>query len=225
MALLLIAAPAWGQSIGVPATVQIDQPGMIVIRATEFDCDATAWWSHGGIQQFPPDVLTPKPGVFVGFCSAPGVYKIGVIAAKSVNGKAVLSLPQTIIVTVGGVPPVPTPSPVPSPTDPLTAQIEAAYTADPSPTKAADLVKLAATYTAMAAQIAGISTGNTLFTVMQAARNAQIGTRLAGIRGVLGQDLQTSTLPADGTATLTPAQQTAIAARLNYYAQILGGIK
>ncbi len=38
----LCPALAMGQSIEVPATVQVDTPGLVVIRATKLDADGTA---------------------------------------------------------------------------------------------------------------------------------------------------------------------------------------
>lgn len=110
--LILIAAPLWGQSITVPPTVNVPQPGLVVIRASTLDADDVRWWSRD-IQAFPADVVPSKPGVFLGFVIQPGVYKVGVICAKSVAGKAVISQPQEIEVTVGGTPPIPPVPPVP----------------------------------------------------------------------------------------------------------------
>ncbi len=109
-----------GPSITVPSTVQVDVPGLIVVRATALDADDTRWWVYGsGIQTFPPDVVAPKPGVFLGLALQPGVYKVGVICAKAIGGKAVLSIPSDVVITVGTpTPPIP-PTPPTPPTPPL----------------------------------------------------------------------------------------------------------
>ena len=103
------------QSITLPDKVQIDTPGLVVIRATNLDADDVRWFATNGLQTFPPDVLKPQPGVFCGFALQPGTYKIGALAAKAVGGKAVMSLPSYCTVTVGTPAPGPTPGPGPQP--------------------------------------------------------------------------------------------------------------
>lgn len=220
------------QSISVPATVAIEQPGLVIIRATAIDADSVRWWSHSpGLQTFPPDVVNPGPGIYLGFALQPGTYTIGVIAAKDVGGKAVMSLPQRVTVMVGGSPPAPPipPAPVPPPSPPipvdaLAAQIQSAYTADPSTTKAADVHALAGIYSSLAATISTVSTVTDLFAAMQTPRIAQIGDRLPAIRALIGTDLS-HFLPADPAAALTSATQATVALQLNRYALLLKGMK
>ncbi len=122
LALALLAAPAsaGAQSITVPATVTVEEPGLVVIRATAIDADDVRWYSIGpGMQTFPPDVVAPKPGVYLGFAMRPGIYKVGVIVAKDVGGKAVLGQPQVVVVTVKGDPVPPGPDPKPDPKPPV----------------------------------------------------------------------------------------------------------
>lgn len=150
--LCLASAPALAQKIVVPQVVIVDQPGLVIIRATEIDADDCRWYTkgHTALQQFPPDVVPQKLGVFLGFCSAPGSYKVGVVVAKAVDGKAKISDPSDVTVIVGGgpvppvppipppvppVPPVP-PPPVPPPVDPLSKSLQDAYTAEVDPQKA-----------------------------------------------------------------------------------------
>lgn len=122
--LCVLALPvlAAAQSITVPAAVTVEEPGLVVIRATALDADDVRWYSIGpGMQTFPPDVVKPVPGVYLGFALRPGVYKVGVIVAKDVGGKAVLGQPQVVVVTVKGdpIPPGPDPKPDPKPIPPL----------------------------------------------------------------------------------------------------------
>ncbi len=116
---LAIAAPAAAQSVKVPAAVTVDEPGLVVVRATEFDADDLHWYAVGpGLQSFPPDLVPPKLGAYMGFAMKAGVYKIGVIPAKDVNGKAKIGVPQYVVVTVGKPSPPDPPNP-PDPPSPL----------------------------------------------------------------------------------------------------------
>lgn len=118
---LLLSLPTRGaaQSVTLPATVQVEQPGLVVVRATALDGDDVRWFVvGGGLQVFPPDVIAPKPGTFAGFAMKEGTYKLGALAAKCVGGKAVMSAPAYCTITVGTptpVPPGPTPGPQPGP--------------------------------------------------------------------------------------------------------------
>lgn len=93
------------------------------------NADDVRWWTKGGVQVFPSDILQPPLGVFAGMVMAPGTYKIGVVAAKAVDGKAVISQPAEVTIVVEGVqplppippdpkPPGPTPGPTPGPVTP-----------------------------------------------------------------------------------------------------------
>jgi hypothetical protein len=115
--LLLASAPAWCQSITVPATVKVEETGLVVIRATEIDADDVHWYAlTKGIQTFPADVVQAKPGVFMGIAMKEGTYKIGVVAAKDIGGKAKIGVPQVVTVVVGSGTPTP---PVPVPPGPV----------------------------------------------------------------------------------------------------------
>jgi len=121
---LSCAATAFGQSITVPDKVVVDTaPGLVIIQPSALDADDVRYYViGGGIQQIPPELLNPKPGVFVGFAGAKGTFKVGVVVAKTVGGKAVISAHKLVIVEVGGGGPTPTPVPPgpnpPTPPDP-----------------------------------------------------------------------------------------------------------
>lgn len=111
-ALMLIALmPCYGaaQTVTIPDKLAIPKKGLVVIRATAMDADDVRWWSHGDtIQVFPSDIVKVPPGVFMGFVSEDGVYRVSCIPAKAVMGKAVIGQVQTCEVTVGTpAPPVP----------------------------------------------------------------------------------------------------------------------
>lgn len=123
--LLTLLTPAYvrAQSITVPATVNVGEPGIVEIRATKVDADDVRWYvmTHG-IQTFSSDTVKPPPGVFVGLALKEGTYKVGVIPAKAVKQpdgsyKAVIGQPQVVTIIVGvptpDDPPVPDPKPKP----------------------------------------------------------------------------------------------------------------
>jgi hypothetical protein len=117
---LMAIRPVAAQSIEVPSEVKVDMPGLVVVRATKMDADDVRWYPVGSpkLQTFPSDVLAVKPGTFVGITTQPGVYKIGVIAAKDVAGKAKMSEPVYITITVGTPVPIPPTPPGPGPVPP-----------------------------------------------------------------------------------------------------------
>lgn len=148
LTLLLLPSLALSQTVTAPDKVTVETPGLVVIRATSFDADDLHWYAVGpGLQTFPPDVVPPKLGVFLGFAMREGTYKLGVIPAKDVNGKAKIGMPVYVTVVVGGggppTPPDPPKPPVPPPTDPLAAALSAAYAKETDPNKADHAATLA----------------------------------------------------------------------------------
>lgn len=140
------------QSVTLPDTLTVEEPGLIVLRAKTFDADGLRWFVVGGkLQTFPPDVVTPKLGTFAGFTLTAGTFKVGCLAAKCVGGKAVMSLPVYCTVTVGSPQP-PTPPTPPTPTDPLTQTLQAAFNLDTDADRAKSLQYLQGVYQGMAAQ-------------------------------------------------------------------------
>jgi len=111
-------APQLPPSITVPATITFPQPGLVFVRATALNADDVRWWTKGGVQVFPSDILQPPLGTFAGLVMAPGTYKIGVVAAKAVDGKAVISQPAEVTIVVEGVQPLPPIPPGPTPVPP-----------------------------------------------------------------------------------------------------------
>lgn len=125
LAPLLLGGTCSAQAIKLPATLQVDTPGLVIVRATELDADDVRFFAVGkpALQTFPPDVLQAKTGVFVGITTQPGTYKIGAVCAKTVNGKAVISQPVFCTITVGTPTPVPPGPNPPGPNPPGPAPI------------------------------------------------------------------------------------------------------
>ena len=127
---LIVAMIGRGQSIDVPAKVEVESGPLVVIKASAFDADDLRWYPlSSGIQPLPSEAITIKPGFFLGVVPGPGTYKLGVVPAKCVNGKAVIGQAKTILVVVGGqppLPPVPPTPPGPTPPTPTPAPIPAA---------------------------------------------------------------------------------------------------
>jgi len=80
------------------------------------DADDVRWWCNdAALQTFPPDVIPPKLGVFMGFTVKEGVYRVSCVPAKNVGGKAVIGSVATCEVTVGAPKPPDPPKPTYSP--------------------------------------------------------------------------------------------------------------
>jgi hypothetical protein len=123
-AILLCFLLSWGitsgQSITLPSSVTVPQPGLVVIKASAIDADDVRWFNLSpGLQAFPADVTKPALGTYVGLALKEGTYKLGVICAKSVANKAIISDPQEITVTVGTPAPPPPPPPPGPPVPPV----------------------------------------------------------------------------------------------------------
>lgn len=205
--LLALSPPAWAQSITVPATIQVDQPGLVVIRATAIDADDVRWWpaSHPALQTFPPDVLVVKHGVFVALAMQPGTYKVGVVTAKTVGGKAVLSNPAYCTITVG--------APGPGPGPDLAVTVQKAYTADADPQKAVYRDQLAAAYQYGLTNLASYKTLGDLFNavVSKAPPAAALQGERQAIGAALDAALSSPTAPVD-PEVVTPLFTRVIAA-------------
>lgn len=122
-------------------------------------------------------------------------------------------------------PPKPAPVPVPIPiVDPLFIPAQAAYTADLSPSKAADAIALAAVYRATAEAMPSIGTTDSLASVIETSRKARVGERLPTVRPLLGTDFA-KTFPSAKGVALTPELKAEAVRQLTRYATILEGLK
>ena len=100
--LFLVPFPASAQSIDLPATVKVAKPGAVVVVPEKIAADSVLWVvMTPGLEQLDPAIAKPAFGTFVGVAVAPGSYTVLVIAAKSINGAAVMSAPVVVTVVVG----------------------------------------------------------------------------------------------------------------------------
>ncbi len=203
--LLLVLSPAaFGQTMTVPPTVSVDQPGLVIVRPTSVDGDDFCWDSLSpGLQLIPSDLLARKD-VAVGYTNLPGVYKLRARCTKAVSGKGVLSPPYDVVVTVGGVPPTPIPpTPIPpGPVDPLVKALQEAYDAESAAGKSTQLSNYIAVIdrAAVRAQSGQITTvkqladavhTDTETTVGQAGQGAFVKVRTAGTAYIKSAGLPT----------------------------------
>jgi hypothetical protein len=116
----------------------------------------------------------------------------------------------------------PTPAPHPDPV----SKAQAAYTADSSPTKAADKTQLTDVCRALAESVNSptITTAGDLFTVANNSITQRIEGRLRGVRGLLGEELE-AVLPAGRADPLTDAHRAAAKAAFLAFALTLEGVK
>ncbi len=233
---LVFATLACCQSIHLPAALNVATPGLVVITPNDVDGDMIAWVSINPDMQLVPSNLLANSKTAIGVALKPGSYPVRALAAKAVNGSAVLSPWSECIVTVGGtpvppVPPVPPLPPVPpvpplppTPVDVLAKPMADAYTADPSATKAAQKMKIISYYQS-AAKICSSYVGpaNKMYTALQNEQD-RLGVAesdLATTRAIVGHAFQ-QLLPIDPNASLTAAQGQATADVFTRAAAILG---
>ena len=144
---LILAPPAMGQSVTLPAALTVPKAGLVTITPTAFDADSVAWIAMDDGLQLIPSNLLKDDKTAVGVALQPGTFRVRAIAAKVVAGKAAMSAPVECSITVGGVPPPPPGPPVPPPSpSPLTQAFTDAYTAEADAGKAQKLADLATLY-------------------------------------------------------------------------------
>lgn len=235
--LVFLAGPVAAQSITIPTTVQVDAPGLIVIRATAIDADDARFYPLSpGIQTFPPDVIPPNPKVFLGLALAPGTYKIGVVPAKDVGGKAKIGDAQVCVVTVG-TPTPPTPPVPPAPPTPPAALVQAiqtAYTLDKATdaSAATNLANLAKVYAYLASS-AGIGNVTTVNDWSQAVKAGQdyatslgvLTTTLPNVQAAVGAAFVTAVpSAASGSGPISAADRAVATAFFSQAAQACGQV-
>lgn len=139
---------------------------------------------------------------------------------------------QEVTLLIGSTPPAPTPPgpeppgpiPPPQPSDPLFAPAQAAYSADQSPTKAADKATLATVFRKMNPNDKAYVKLSDFLSVLHSTTEQYLPGRLKGLRSLFGVELG-KYLPSDPKAVLTAEHKTAAAAQLTRYATILEGLK
>ena len=152
-----------------------------------------------------------------------------IVSAVGPGQCELLVIPQGGVVTrrtllVGGAPLPPGPTP---PADPLTAKLQAAYTADQDRDRATSLAFLVQAYQGMAAQAPAraIATNADLYSwlkgVIQAPGVGLAATQVVALRTAVAAEL-TAALGTSGTAPLTPQ---AAAAELGRIAAALGRVR
>jgi hypothetical protein len=193
-------------SVTLPATLQAERLEWFILK---FDVKGgqPKWAIDAGLTEidmsaFGVDTTKSRAKVFKS--SKPGTYKV--IAWNAAADVA--SDWSTCVVTITGQDPGPGPAPGPGPTDPLTAALQAAFTADTATDKASSLVFLQKAYTYMAANVPATAMTNAavaawMKTIVDAP-NGLTPTQLAGMRKViaveLGQAWGTTTEPLANTA-------------------------
>jgi hypothetical protein len=146
--LFLLAPFAPAQSVVVPPTITVPQPGLVIVTPTSVDADSVAWLAlDSGLQLIPSNLLADSK-IAVGMAMQTGSYRLMVVCAKAVSGKAAISQPIIVTVVVGAPGPTPVPpTPVPpTPTDPLAVAVTAAYAQETDPSKAQWVAALAKVY-------------------------------------------------------------------------------
>lgn len=194
-----------------PITVEI---GKKIILTAQTSAKKVTWKVPAGVDTLPLD------GKRLAVWAPPGTY---LFVAMAPSGDDVVSSEMVLTVTGARPPPIP-----PPPVDALTSAAQAAYTADPSPTKAADRATMVAVFTVLASQTdaAEIRTAGNLFDFNKRTMYARLAGRLGGVGTVFATDFGTI-FPA-GTResyVLTQADRDAAKLKLTTYAQILNGVK
>lgn len=113
LCLLLLAGPCPAQEISLPKEVRGDPATFVVVLPEKVDADAVRWIPGEGLSLLPPELLRSDRQAVV-MAARPGKYLLRAIAAKAVDGKALLSPLATTTVVIG-TPPDPGPGPGPNP--------------------------------------------------------------------------------------------------------------
>lgn len=216
LAQFMLAAMLAGQAADpapITVTASPDKPArgrMVKVRA-KTDAKSPLWRVDGPAVDVEPD------GTLLRFVtSGPGVVTVRVYApAGDTVAEGVLAI------TVDG-PPEPAPPPRPDPNDPLLADLKAAYLAESSATKAADLAQLAAVYReavefSKSADAAKVS--DLVAKVRSIAARLVTAGALTGVRQRIAAELG-KTFPHDGPLTAESREAAAAA-----FARIAGALE
>jgi hypothetical protein len=197
-ALLLLAAPLWGQKVELPAEVKAEAGQLTLVAATT-DCGSVQWVSlDAGLSVVPAALLKDTKTTVVTSCRA-GRYRLLAYGAKD----DVASPPAYCTVVVGGAPappdpPGPKPPDPPPPADPLVRAFQVAYDAEPAADRAASLKALAGAMAAAAKLAPTAASTGQMARAVKAATDAEVGAgKLAGVRREVGAFLNAQIGTAD----------------------------
>jgi len=190
LVLALAAFAVFGADLKLPEKVTGD-PGSFIRIPAETKGATVKWYVvDPGLNLFPVDLLKDTKTAVV-TTTKEGTYRV-LGYTSDASGP---SDPAVCVVVVGApVPPTPpTPPAPPTPTDPLAKAVQAAYDADPDPTKAKHFADYAALWRQASTQTvfdANIKDTESLLTVMIKARQVLMpDTALASIRKIVGAKL------------------------------------
>lgn len=182
LALILLQPPAIAQSDNVVgAGAAMTMPAQVQARPDDFfevalttNCKWIRWTLPPGLKRVPTKYTTDK--IFVGMGPV-GVYEFkaeGTLNDQYVEAKCVVFIGQP---APGPIPPTPPGPPTPGPVDPLVAQLQTLYAADPNPQKASHLASLISVYeviTNVALKNPKVKTCDQLYGVLSEAARAMI---------------------------------------------------
>lgn len=209
---LLIGSVAFGQSVTLPATINVANPGLVVIKPSAFDGDSISYTAVDSGLQFIPSELLKDSTTAVGLAMQPGTYRFRAIAAKVVGGKAALSpFVECSIVVAGTPPPPPTP---PAPNDPLFPTLQTAFFQEADKANRLAQVQQLAAFFRVGVQSANdptVLTVGSFFTTWDKAVRSVLGdptSTLPFVRAALGKELNTKlpTAPAQPMDATTRKQ-------------------
>lgn len=194
--------------LGGPVTVEL---GKKCVLTAETTAKKVTWKVPAGADAIPLD------GKRLAVWAPPGTYTF---VAMAPSGDDVVS--QEVVLTVTGA------RPPPSPVDTLAKAAQAAYDADPSPTKSLDKAAMTAVFTVLAGQMDApeIKTAKNLFDFNKNTMFARLGGRLGGVGTVFATDFGTIFPPNTRESyILTQSDRAAAKVKLTTYAKILSEVK
>lgn len=111
--LLVLAMPAWGQTVTLPAEVKAE-PGTFAVVVAQTDCATLQWVNlDPGLSLIPPALLKDSRSAVV-MAGRAGRYRLLAYGAKD----NAASPPAVVVVVVGEAPPTPPVPPDPTPPSP-----------------------------------------------------------------------------------------------------------
>lgn len=228
LALLLFAGHAAGQApptpppgpvtppyVKLPATKAV-KPGRYFCLAPQTNCKSVRWIVPAGLEQIDPNFVLKNP-LSVVLVGDAGTYTVSAYGALGDVATDIASC----VVTVGVPPPPAPPVPPPSPNDPFVAALQAAYTSETAPTKAAAVTAWAAVYSSAAGMLGNANTVADLLGDIATARAALSPGQLPAVDKVIAAELAAA-FGTDGTKAL---DKVAAKAELTKVAAALGALK
>lgn len=218
--------------VSAAPTLDLDPPQVMVLPGQPFRVKAktnasVVFFDIEGVQQLPDDwPLSDRKTTFYGM--SPQANGQFVLTATVFGGDQRVIKKVPIIVGVNPLPPIPPgPGPAPPPSDPLFAELQALYTADKSPAKAASANSLASLYST-AGQAAlkdeSVATTGQFLAKLQSASNLLLEPKaLDEIRNRLRAEFALCLGKKD--SPLTPELRAKASECLNRLAQLVGALR